>query len=601
VTWPGSLSHNEVDNERREMNLPEPSSNETSEDSKAPNVSQVWDFLMFGTSVPERLLRSTSAMIGGVLKESSELLVPQAFRTSKSYSIFVQQMLDFMTHDVGGVDRPEGEVSATDVENYVARKAVGNFIELAGLATLHLSPLTLLAVVSDIAYGSQTYLAELAVELKREGVIPEDSTIDHASDLLDAVRAASGVTAQAFDLPPTSIDGLRETIRQTQEAVGRLDPTVIFPQAEMDRIWLELQEISRKEGVSLLGVGGAVTLLAADRFAGLGAGALSAVRVAGNLVDAKVLQHYSDSLSQIHDKGFYQSLADVSGPYLEAVWDNFSMEKTTITQEVLSGRLTGRLWQNVGAWLKASPGEKLPDASPDEEVAAVSEEKLDVRIESTVQGLRVAIIVIRSASVVPTSASELAYLKEKLKQDLAHAEVQRGEARRTAVRDLLRRGGYRPAGRNKPAQEYLAGVFQRDGALPVINNAVDVLNTHSLAIGLPISLLSLTKAPGPWVLRYGKANEKLLFNASGQELAAEHLLCVVTQASGVPVGSPVKDSMAGKIQADDRDLAFCIYAPQSQVSEHELRQAAEALAKDIEASTHGVCNQITLLESSMNQ
>jgi DNA/RNA-binding domain of Phe-tRNA-synthetase-like protein len=600
VTWPGSLSHNEVDNERREMNLPEPSSNETSEDSKAPNVSQVWDFLMFGTSVPERLLRSTSAMIGGVLKESSELLVPQAFRTSKSYSIFVQQMLDFMTHDVGGVDRPEGEVSATDVENYVARKAVGNFIELAGLATLHLSPLTLLAVVSDIAYGSQTYLAELAVELKREGVIPEDSTIDHASDLLDAVRAASGVTAQAFDLPPTSIDGLRETIRQTQEAVGRLDPTVIFPQAEMDRIWLELQEISRKEGVSLLGVGGAVTLLAADRVAGLGAGALSAVRVAGNLVDAKVLQHYSDSLSQIHDKGFYQSLADVSGPYLEAVWDNFSMEKTTITQEVLSGRLTGRLWQNVGAWLKASPGEHLPDLTVQKTNATAPEETLQVQIDAAVQNLRVAILCFDSASIGPASDPELPHLT-KLKRAVTDNGVQGGESRRTAVRDLLRLGGYRPAGRNKPAQEYLAGVFQRDGALPVINNAVDVLNTHSLAIGLPISLLSLTKAPGPWVLRYGKANEKLLFNASGQELAAEHLLCVVPQASGVPVGSPVKDSMAGKIQADDRDLAFCIYAPQSQVSEHELRQAAEALAKDIEASTHGVCNQITLLESSMNQ
>ena len=34
------------------------------------------------------------------------------------------------------------------IDNFVARKTVGNFIELAGLATLHLSPLTLLAVVS---------------------------------------------------------------------------------------------------------------------------------------------------------------------------------------------------------------------------------------------------------------------------------------------------------------------------------------------------------------------------------------------------------------------------------------------------------------------
>ena len=107
-------------------------------------------------------------------------------------------------------------------------KAVGNFIELAGLATLHLSPLTLLAIVSDVAYGSQTYLNELAEELKSEGLIPEKSTISHASDLLDAVREASGVTAQAFDLPPTSIEGLRNTIQQTQDAVQRLTRPPFF-------------------------------------------------------------------------------------------------------------------------------------------------------------------------------------------------------------------------------------------------------------------------------------------------------------------------------------------------------------------------------------
>ena len=75
----------------------DPRSDTANGSDEPPTVNQVWDYLMFGTTVPERLFRSTTAMIGGVLKESSQLLVPQAFRTSKSYSIFVQQMLDFMT------------------------------------------------------------------------------------------------------------------------------------------------------------------------------------------------------------------------------------------------------------------------------------------------------------------------------------------------------------------------------------------------------------------------------------------------------------------------------------------------------------------------
>ena len=574
----------------------DPRSDTANGSDETPTVNQVWDYLMFGTTVPERLFRSTTAMIGGVLKESSQLLVPQAFRTSKSYSIFVQQMLDFMTHDLGGVERDQGEASATEVENYVARKAVGNFIELAGLATLHLSPLTLLAIVSDVAYGSQTYLNELAEELKSEGLIPEKSTISHASDLLDAVREASGVTAQAFDLPPTSIEGLRNTIQQTQDAVQRLDPTTIFPQAEIDRIWLEIHEISSRENISLLGVGGAVSLMAVDRVADVGQGALSAVRVAGNLLENKILSHYSESLAQINERGFYQSLSEVSEPYMEAIWQNFSMEKSTVTEEVLSGRLTGRLWRQVGAWLKASPGEKLGKAETDA-VGSVEQGKLEVLVDQGVVGLRAAIVVVRSAQVGPTSEALSADLDKVCRRVSDHG-VEGGDARRIAVRQLLREGGYRPAGRNKPAQEYLACVLQREQALPKINNAVDLLNAHSLATGLPISLLSLKKAPGPWLIRYGREGEQFVFNGAGHQLEAEKLLCIVPETLGTPVGSPVKDSMAGKIEPEDHHLAMCIYAPLTHVNEKELQRNAETLGEAMAEATGGGCTQVTLLGST---
>lgn len=41
-----------------------------------PGIRSVYEYLTFGLSVPERTRRSTSAMIGGVLRESKELLVP---------------------------------------------------------------------------------------------------------------------------------------------------------------------------------------------------------------------------------------------------------------------------------------------------------------------------------------------------------------------------------------------------------------------------------------------------------------------------------------------------------------------------------------------
>ena len=68
-----------------------------------PSSDQIYKYLMFGLSLPERAVRSTAAMVGGAIDQSANLLVPQAFRDSKTYNTFVRQMLDVVANDVGGV------------------------------------------------------------------------------------------------------------------------------------------------------------------------------------------------------------------------------------------------------------------------------------------------------------------------------------------------------------------------------------------------------------------------------------------------------------------------------------------------------------------
>src|SRR5687767_5783342 len=93
-----------------------------------PSPSAVLKYLRYSASLPERALRATSAVVSGAVRESAMLLVPQAFRSSRSYTMFVQQMLDFLAHDVGGVDRPVDPQASTAVEGFVARKSIGTFI-----------------------------------------------------------------------------------------------------------------------------------------------------------------------------------------------------------------------------------------------------------------------------------------------------------------------------------------------------------------------------------------------------------------------------------------------------------------------------------------
>lgn len=318
-------------------------------------VNSPGTYVLFGLSLPERALRSGVGLVGGVLRESAQRLVPAAFQDSKTYTILVRQTLDFLAEDIGGAARPTTADAPAKVDNFAARKAVGNFVELAGLATVHLSPMLVLAIVSDVAYGSQQYLRELGDELKRQGVIDEQSSIDHAQDLLRAVGAASGTAASAFDTPPLSVEGIRDTIEQTRTALKQIDPQKIIPQAELNRMWKDMHDIAGRDGVGVMQLSTAMTLYSLDKIGVAARGALSTVKVAGLLADRLVFDHYRAALADVREKGFYRTLSESSGPYIEAVWRNFSPSQSTVTEDLLSGKLFGRAWQTVGRWLGSEP------------------------------------------------------------------------------------------------------------------------------------------------------------------------------------------------------------------------------------------------------
>ena len=319
---------------------------------EVPSANSVRDYLLYGLSLPERAIRSTAGILGGTLRESAALLVPQSFRNAKTYQVFIGQMLDFMAEDMGGVDRSDRRGSPP-IENFVARKTVGNFVELASLATLHMSPILLLAIVSDIAYGSKVYLKELAEDLEARGVIEDAAAVQQADDLLDAVAATSGKTAQAFDTPPLSVDGLRETIRQTRESLADIEASKVLTKEEIDRLWSRITSTAKGEGVSPLTVSGLMTLGTLDKLGKVGTGTLSTVRAAGSLFNRHVLDHYRDALGDINRNGFYPTLATTSRPYVDALWRNFSTDRETLTEEFVTSGGIARTWRRARRWVKA--------------------------------------------------------------------------------------------------------------------------------------------------------------------------------------------------------------------------------------------------------
>ena len=317
-----------------------------------PSNASVRDYLLYGLSLPERAIRVTAGIIGGTLRESAAALIPQSFRNAKTYQVFVGQMLDFLAEDIGGVASGKAPEDAR-VENYVARKTVGNFIEMASLATIHVSPMLLLAIVSDVAYGSKTYLRELAEELEARGVISDAAAIQQIDDLLDAAASASEGTATAFDTPPLSVEALRETVRQTRASLERIDPAQVLSEDEIRQLWDRIRATAQRENTSPLAISGTMTLGALDKVAKLGSGTLSGVRVAGSLLDRVVLDHYRNVLGNIHENGLHSTLAESSQPYAEALWRNFSADRATVTESFLRSGAAERALGKARRWLKS--------------------------------------------------------------------------------------------------------------------------------------------------------------------------------------------------------------------------------------------------------
>ncbi|MFB1482353.1 phenylalanine--tRNA ligase beta subunit-related protein [Corallococcus sp. RDP092CA] len=131
----------------------------------------------------------------------------------------------------------------------------------------------------------------------------------------------------------------------------------------------------------------------------------------------------------------------------------------------------------------------------------------------------------------------------------ATAPLQSDDAVRGAVRDLLRHGGYKPTGRGKPASEYLVRAAG-DGTLGTINAAVDACNAVSLHSGLPISVVDLDRAREPFRASIAIQGDRYVFNASGQTIDLEGLLCLF-DAQG-PCANAVKDAQRTKTDATTR-------------------------------------------------
>jgi len=168
------------------------------------------------------------------------------------------------------------------------------------------------------------------------------------------------------------------------------------------------------------------------------------------------------------------------------------------------------------------------------------------------------------------------------------------EATQKAIRQLLKRGGFKATGRNKPASEYLVEARRR-GEWPKILDCVDVMNLVSLESGFPISILDLGRLdalhPGRELcVRFGQEGERYVFNQAGHIIDLNGLLGLAIDGGEMPIAgsastpgemlaNPVKDSVPTKVQAGASSVLIAIYASRLVADEAMVRDVAARFAK----------------------
>ncbi len=300
----------------------------------------------FLLSLPERLVRFV-AMAAGLLVKSVTWLLPRPLREGKFYKLTVERQIKLLTDDVGMAGAFKGAEEMTSEQ--ATRMAVGGAVDNLVMVGLHASPMWILLAASDISNGARAYMKELAGELKEAGVLEEGSRIDSVDDVLGGLARLSDRLSDTVDMPPLSIDAMKETLTGIQEEM-EAGGSALLKTADIDGLAKDITKLAEDADHSLLETTGAVAV-GSMKGAGniilgglIGAGAT--VKFVGKIVWDDVLGDYGRSIQKMYRRGFYGAVRGFLRPQSRSINALFNYRFLSWTESILSlGRWRGAAWK----------------------------------------------------------------------------------------------------------------------------------------------------------------------------------------------------------------------------------------------------------------
>jgi hypothetical protein len=293
------------------------------------------DYLL---SLPERVLRSASALAGGLLRELGDVVLPAAIRRTRLYRTMVEATLRFLIEELGqveGVFPEEGRLA----KDFLLRKAAGNAIELMGILAFRASPVWVMAALADVSGAGRQLIFEIAESLKQEGLLERETNFENVDQILDGLERSAGRVAETINTPPLDVQALRQEWAALRREVRKIPPRNLPSPELLRRNWNTLKQEAAAQGRSVFQLSSVLALSAVSRLpenvrwlsrcAGL------AARRTGQLFAGTLLDHYTQTLKDIRETGYLSYWAREFRPYLVAAARQFSPRRGSRTQRAL--------------------------------------------------------------------------------------------------------------------------------------------------------------------------------------------------------------------------------------------------------------------------
>lgn len=296
-------------------------------------------------SLPERVVRSVLGLSAGVAREVGQVALPAGVRRSQLYQNLVDATLRYLTEKVGGVEAVRG--TGSDIpDDFVARRAAGNAVEVLGLVAFRASPVWVLAALADLAGLGRHLIPEIAASLKARGLLEESTEFTTVDQILDGLERTSGRLASTINAPPLDVAALREEWRALKKDARGMKPGSL-PSADTIRgLWAQLQAESARQGRSVYETSSLLAMSAARSVPRgvlrLGASAGVGAARSGQVLGAALLDDYRRTLDELRAVGYASYAHRQLAPYVRAAASQFSPARRTFTERILHRIRFGR-------------------------------------------------------------------------------------------------------------------------------------------------------------------------------------------------------------------------------------------------------------------